>query len=553
MEIVTAVFSMLGGLGAFLVGVKLMSDSMERLADKGMRNMFMKFSGNRFAGVGLGLAVTAIINSSSITTVMVVGFVNAGLLTLAQATSVIMGANIGSTVTAQIAALEGFSVSSFATALALFGVLLTMLSKKDRVKEVGSLIASVGVIFIGLKFTSSAMEIVSENQSFVLFLATIKSPVVLVLIGVAVTAIIQSSAATAVIVLSLVGAGITIGNGGNAPLFIILGSNIGTCITAAISAIGVQTNAKRVALIHLLFNVFGSLIFFVILSLWSTFMDDVLVTLFPGAPQTQIAMFNTFFNVLCTALFIPFVNVFVKLAQIIMPDKKQSSVAEASYMDVRFVTSPSIALTQVSKEIVVMCNDAEQALEIAIDAFMRRDTGKQQDVDDNYRKVVKHNIDITEYLIKLSANVDNVKSEMEITSYHGMLGDIVRIADLSLNIVRYVGHISEKGLVFTNAVNNEVDIMYKKIQEMYSFMIDYILTKSTALIPVVDALEDEIDEMRREFAANHITRLNDGECNPQSGGMYTNLLNNLERIADHITFVVHAGDGPKRNISDEVK
>ena len=300
MDYFWAFIGLLAGLGAFLFGFKVLSESIEKLANSRMRRWFDKTAKSKLAGVGIGTVTTAIIQSSSATTVMVVGFVNAGIMTLYQATAIIMGANIGTTITAQIASLQAFDFIAFVTVFTCIGVFMDMLSKNEKVKTVGVVLAGLGLVFLGLQVMSDSMSIFRDSQSFKNFLTGVSNPFLLLLVGTAFTALVQSSSAVTSLIIVMVGAGLTIGEpGSNGVLFLVLGSNIGTCITAILSSVGASTNAKRASLIHLMFNVFGSIIFTVFLLCWPSFMQDTLVRWFPQA-QTQIAMFHTFFNVIWT-------------------------------------------------------------------------------------------------------------------------------------------------------------------------------------------------------------------------------------------------------------
>ena len=264
MDYITAVLQLIGGLGAFLIAFNILSESVEKLANTGLKKLFNKTSSNRFIGVGIGCLVTMIIQSSSATTVMIVGFVNAGVMTLFQATAMIMGANIGTTITAQIVALNSFDISIWFFILTFIGVFGAMLVKKERTKQILMALAGLGLVFVSLELMSSSMEIFKNSDAFTNALTSINNPFLLLLIGLGITAVLQSSSAVTTIIISMAAAGITIGNGGNSVLYVILGTNIGTCVTALLSSIGADNNAKRASIIHLMFNVFGSIIFFII-------------------------------------------------------------------------------------------------------------------------------------------------------------------------------------------------------------------------------------------------------------------------------------------------
>lgn len=374
MEYVYGVMGLLGGLGVLLFGFKVLSDAIEKLANDRLRSWFSKTSGTgRLAGVGIGLVTTTIIQSSSATTVMTVGFVNAGVMSLTMATAVIMGANIGTTITAQIAALSAFEFSSFVLPFAFIGIFMAMLSKKDKVQTVGYILGGLGLVFVGLDIMGSSMDIFATSDTFKDLLLTIDNPFLLLLIGTAFTALIQSSSAVTTIIITMVGAGLMIGSGGNSVYFLVLGSNIGTCVTALLSAIGANTNAKRAALIHLMFNVFGTILFTIMMLCWPTFSQITFEAWFPGNPQTQIAMFHTFFNTVCVILFFPFINVFVKIATFLIRDKKEKEEQSETFLDDRFLTTPSIALLQAKKEVTRLATLAIDTLRESVNAFINKD------------------------------------------------------------------------------------------------------------------------------------------------------------------------------------
>ena len=345
------VLNLIGGLCLFLFGMTFMGQALERRAGSRLNSLLGKLTGNKWAGLLTGLGVTAIIQSSSATTVMVVGFVNSGLMTLKQSINVIMGANIGTTITAQIAALSSFNISTYMLALSFIGIFINMLSKNDKGKTIGFAIAGMGLLFLGLAYMKESMSGFSESETIRNALANVTNPFLLLIIGLLATALVQSSAAITTIIISMVGAGIAIGGvNGNGVLYVVLGTNIGTCLTALISSIGANTNAKRASFIHLMFNVFGTLIFMILLLAWPTFKASTFDTWFPGLPETQIAMFHTFFNVLCTLLFLPFPQMFVKLSHILIKEKENhKKKVELEFMDERMLEYPSVALGILSK------------------------------------------------------------------------------------------------------------------------------------------------------------------------------------------------------------
>ncbi len=539
---------LLAGLGAFLLGFKILSDNIERLATNKLRRWFDKTSKSRLAGVGIGAGVTAIIQSSSATTVMVVGFVNVGLMSLYQATAIIMGANIGTTITAQIASLQAFNFIGFITVFTCLGVFMEMLSKNEKVKTVGLMLAGLGLVFLGLECMSGAMEIFRDSLKFREFLQSVGNPFLLLLIGVGFTALVQSSSAVTSIVIVMVGSGMTIGNGGNDVLFLILGSNIGTCITAILSSIGANTNAKRASLIHLMFNVFGSVIFTIFLLCWPSFMDMTLARWFT-APETRVAMFHTFFNVICTIIFLPFTKVFVKIATTVIRDKKTAAGGvkaagkpAATLLDARFLGTPSIAIAQANKETAIMAGLAMESLDTAFKAFLEGDESAKAKVEEINGKVAETGRQIVDYLIKISSTDVMTEDEKTISAIHHATGDILRIGELADNITKYTRNCKRDGIEFSAGVIRSLEQMYEKITDLYQNTLEVFDNKDITALKAVDATEEEIDNSRRAIINDHIKRLNEGKCKPESSGVFINLVGNLERAADHLTYVAHAFD-----------
>jgi phosphate:Na+ symporter len=356
MEYFYIICELLAGLGVFLVGCKLLSDNMEKLATKKIKSLFLKTSDKKLVGVGIGCATTALVQSSGLTTVMVIGLVNAGIMTLFQAATIIIGANIGTTITAHIASLQTFKFIEIAIGLTGIGALINVFTSKEKLKTLGNIFSGLGLIFVGLILMQESMVFLKSSPMVVELLESIKNPFLLFLIGIIFTALIQSSSAITSIIISMAAAGILIGGGGNAVLFIILGSNIGSCATSLLSSIGASTNAKRSSIIHLLFNTFGAVIFFVLLVAWDGFMDATFAKIF-DQPATQIAMFHTFFNVLCACIFLPFTKGLVKLSEMIVKDKKQEPVKVIN-MDERMLQYPSVAIGQLTKEMSRMGYEA---------------------------------------------------------------------------------------------------------------------------------------------------------------------------------------------------
>ena len=545
LDYVLAVVALLAGLGAFLFGFKVLSDNIEKLATNKLRRWFDKTGKSRLAGVGIGAGVTAIIQSSSATTVMVVGFVNVGLMSLFQATTVIMGANIGTTVTAYFSVIADIPFIEIITVFTCVGIFMDMLCKKDKSKTIGMMLAGLGLVFLGLQFMGMAMDEFAQQQVVKDFLISVDNRLVLLLAGIIITGIVQSSSAVTTLIVQMVGAGLVIGDPSNSGvLFLVLGTNIGTCVTALLSSIGANTNAKRAALIHLMFNVFGTVIFSIFLLCWPGFMDATIGKWFANDPGLQIALFHTFFNVVCTCLFLPFVNVFVKITtKLIRPRKKgEREAADTVLLDERFLSTPSVAVEQANKAATVMAGRAMESLKIAFDGFVTEDESAKEKVDELNGRVSEMERAIVAYLIKISSQDVSLTDEKLISAIHHSTGDILRISELADNITKYTRNCHRDGIEFSAGVKKSLQDMYAKIDELYQKTLDVFDKKDITAIKAVDRVEDDVDAARKEMIADHIRRLNEGKCKPQSSGIFINLVGNLERAADHLTYVAHAFD-----------
>ncbi len=535
MDYVYKVIMLLGGVGAFLLGFKILSDNIEKLANKGLRRILEKATKNRFIGVAIGMIVTAIIQSSSATTVMVVGFVNAGIMNLFQATAMIMGANIGTTITAQIVALKSFDIATFAIGLVFVGVFMDMLSKKEKTKTCGLMLAGLGLVFLALEFMSDSMSFFRELPEVRDLLTSIDNPFLLLLIGVGITALIQSSSAVATIIISMVSVGLSIGSTPNAVLFLMLGTNIGTCVTALLSSVGATTNARRASTIHLLFNVFGTAVFVVMLLLWKNFAVDVLQKAFPE-PTTQIAMFHTIFNVVSTLIFLPFIKVFIKLSEIIVRDKKKET--RVSYLDERFLNTPSIAVMQATREVAYLGQQAMHALDLSLEGLLKRDSEYKSKVFEIIDNVEECNKNILTYMVKISSKEVSLHDEKKISNLHSVINDFIREAEIADNVVKHTRTMVEKDITFSDEVVQSLyeikDLLARQFENVERVMIK----KDHSVLDNVDKIEDRIDTMRIDLTNGHIKRLEEGKCQPQSSGVFINLISNLERAGDHLNYIV---------------
>ncbi len=534
------IVALCAGLGVFLMGMKLMSDSMEKFANNKLRNLLNSVTNNKLKGVGVGAAVTAIIQSSSATTVMTVGLVNAGVLTLVQSVPIIMGANIGTTITAQIAALQSFDVTTYLELLTVIGAFMALLGRRERTKTIGVILAGLGLLFVGLDIMSGAMADMKDSPFFSETIQTITNPFLLVLIGLVFTGIIQSSSAVTGILVSMAASGIVIGGGGNAVLYVILGTNIGTCVTALLSSIGANTNGKRAAVVHLLFNVIGTIVFMILLLCWPSFYDVTLAVWFENVPATQIAMFHTFFNVVTTLLLLPFSNVLVKLSKIIVKSKKTDKEKVCQFIDDRFLEMPSIAISQAEKEIASAIGVAKSALDIAVDAFVGKNNDRLAEVEQLRGKLLKSSAGITKFLVKVSSEQISYSDEKTLSALHHILTDIDRLAELAENIRRYSQVSQERGLEFSQSVMGEISEMHSKLGDQFAAVLTSVENWNGDLLPQIEERENQIDECKKALLDSHIKRLNDGECKIESSSVFINLVGNLERVGDHLAKIARS-------------
>ena len=541
LDTASSVVLLLVGLGVFLLGFKFLGDSIEKLSASKMRALFHKAAGNRFAGVGIGALATAIVQSSSVTTVMVVGFVNAGVMTLTQAAAVIMGANIGTTITGWLVWLNQFNVMMYAMLLTLVGLVMTMVTKNNKVNTAGTLIASLGLVFVGLEIMSGSMAGVAKEPFVEDALTSVTNPLLLLLIGAGITAIVQSSSAVTSVLIVMAQNGLLIGGGGNGILFVILGTNIGTCITAVLSSIGANTNAKRACLYHLMFNVIGSIIFLIVFWIWGGFYDDVLMQWFHN-DTTCITFFHTMFNVICTCLYLPFIKYLVKLTELMIPDRKKKSKVQSGegFMDKRLLVTPSLALGQLVKQTTYTAGVAIKCLNNAVAGFIAKDDSKLDDMTADVNKVGELSREITDYLLEISAMDISLNEEKLVNVLHRDNIDVVRIADIAENIVGYTHKAIDETLTFSEVVKHDLNRLMGLINEQYELVVNIVENNDLLKIKQSDEIEQEIDATKKRLLDEHIERMSRGECNAENNSLFVSLISNLERVGDHLSLMAHS-------------
>lgn len=542
LDILYAFLSLLGGIGVFLYGMKLMGDSLEMVAGNEIKRMFAKISDNKIIGVGIGAVTTAVVQSSAAVTVMAIGFVNSGLMSLIQAAAIVFGANIGTTSTALIVALgvgglADVKLTVIFAALAGVGAMTIMFSKKDKVKKIGGIITGLGMIFVGLSVMTDSMSIFSESPKIVEFLAKISNPALLLLFGIAFTALIQSSSAVSGIVVTMSVAGLL---GFDQGLYIILGSNIGTCITSLIASIGTSTNAKRTAVIHLMFNVIGVLIFGLV-SISGVFSKMFMPI---NNPAMRIALLHTFFNVVTTIILLPFMNLLVKLVSKMVPEKHKDEKKDEPhlyYLEERLLRTPPVAVAQMKNEVINMAEIAKTNFDVCVDAVMRAKVSDViEDVQRNENTLNFLNREMAKYLVKLS-QVDLSEEDKQLigTTYH-TISDIERIGDYAENISEYAEKLENDGVAFSEGAIKEIGTLKDTINNLYNFVMKTYKEATIDYIADVNYYEESVDKLKEEMSEHHIERMNNGTCTPEVGALYLSLASNAERVADHMTNIAFA-------------
>ena len=530
---------LLAGVGVFIVGMNFLSDALEKSAGSGMKKMLEKISNNRLSGVGIGAGVTAIIQSSSATSVMVIGLVNAGVMTLMQATPIIMGANIGTTITGVLVALKNDYFNMLMYLLAFAGVMMGFF-KSEKIKLAGLLCSGLGLIFVGLEVMSSEQAFGNPlvEELFTNVFKTIDFPLLLIFVGIIFTALIQSSSAATGVVITMVGTGVL---PLELALFIILGANIGTCVTALLASVGANANSKRVALIHFTFNVIGTVLFTALIWIFKEPAVDLLVSIFPGSDpmslQMRVSIFHVIFNVTTTALLIPFTKYLVKYSCLVIKDKKATEeTVTLKYVDDRLLTTPPIALMQVKKEMDYMLYLVEENMNLSFEAMENSTLTSGDTIRSNETIIDFTNGALTKFLIKLSANASE-SDERIIGSYFHVLNDLERIGDHAENFYEIAEEMLGKKIEFSQTGRSDIKKMRDVILNMLVISKDAFENLNKSRLSELVVLEDSVDTMKKELTANHFARLAEGNCSMEVSPYYSSAISGLERVADHLVNV----------------
>lgn len=530
------VLTLIGGLSLFLFGMSIMGQALERRAGGNLRQLLGKLTTNKAAGLLTGLGITAVIQSSSATTVMVVGFVNSGLMTLKQAINVIMGANIGTTVTAWILSLAGIDSSSvwisllkpssFTPVLAMIGIIFYMFCKNDRKKDTGMVLLGFATLMFGMESMSGAVSGLRDVPAFQSLFILFKNPILGVLAGAVLTAAIQSSSASVGILQALAVTG-QVSYGAAIP--IIMGQNIGTCVTAMISSVGANKNAKRAAMVHLSFNVIGTAVWLTVFCLIKAIWSPALLN--EGASLFGIAVAHSVFNVLCTILMLPLSGFLERLVNRLVPDAKQPEIH--SELDERLLTTPPIALERCHEVAADMAQTAVSALKISVSCLQGDVPELAASVREKEEKTDYYEDILGTYLVKLSEKQISASDSAEATKLLKMIGDFERISDHAVNLLESAEEMREKGLTFTEAAASELEVITSAVKEILDLSLAAFLSDDLKAASMVEPLEQVIDQLKEQMRTRHILRMQQGACSIEAGFIWSDLLTSLERTSDH--------------------
>ncbi|WP_461613787.1 Na/Pi cotransporter family protein [Clostridium sp. Marseille-QA1073] len=528
MEVFITVINLFGGLGLFLYGMKMMGDGLENAAGDKLKGIFDRITSNPVKGVLTGAIVTAIIQSSSATTVMIVGFVNAGLMNLYQATAVIMGANIGTTITAQ---LISFQFDALAPAFLAIGAMIVLFTKRKNTKQIGNIILGFGILFLGLELMKNSMSPLANSSFFSELIIKLQGKTILgILLGVVMTAVIQSSSASTGILVALASTGAL---PLNVAVPILFGNNIGTCVTALISSIGTSKTAKKAALIHLLFNVIGTLIFIPLIGHLTGIVQGITPGMGAEAVKRQIANAHSIFNIINTLILMPCIKLLVYIVNRIIPGEDEKEAMGVQYIDERLLETPVIALGQTTNELVRMANKAKDNLELAMDAFNNNNEESLNKVYENEKLINILEDDITRFLVKLSNTEIGEEQKNIVAAMFHVVNDIERIGDHAENIADLASEKMAKHIVFSEEASKELLSMFNYTVSALEMSIDCFKHYNKEKARTVRGVEERIDGLEKELRASHIRRLNTGICNATVGAIFLDVISNFERIGDH--------------------
>ncbi|MCI8585855.1 MAG: Na/Pi cotransporter family protein [Lachnospiraceae bacterium] len=533
---ISVIVSLMGGLGLFLLGMKQMSDGLEKAAGAKMRNILEAVTTNRLMGTLIGILFCAVIQSSSATTVMVVSFVNAGMMTLYQAAGVIMGANIGTTVTSQ---LVSFNLSAYAPVFLFIGVLMTQFVKNDRVKKIGEVVLGFGVLFMGLSVMSGSMSSLKDSPQIANLLGGLENPLLGVIMGTVITAIIQSSSVTVSILLLMAQQGLL-----ELPIcfYIILGCNIGACMSALLASLSGKKDAKRAALIHLFFNIIGTIMIYIVLMVAGGLVLDVIMKISGSDPGRCVANAHTLFKICQVIVLLPFTRGIVNLTYLAVPgeEKTEDSEYQLYYIGKTAMFSPTTAVIEAVMELEHMGALAYENLNRALDALISLDEGKIEKVYAVEKQINFMNHAITDYLVKIGQMTLPIDDSKSIGALFHVVNDIERIGDHAENLADSAKNRIKDNIAFSGSGLEELKEISAKVNTILEYSIDMFAHNSREHMQDIMNLENEIDEMERKFQKNHVERLTKNECTAASGMIFSDAISGYERVADHATNIAYA-------------
>ena len=542
-SILTAILTLLAGIGVFLVACTMMSSNLESAASRRLKQLFSHTGNNKLVGVGIGTLGTAAIQSSGAVTVMVIGFVNVGIMSLTQAATIIYGANIGTTVTAQLVALGLSGSNSLSTtvifaAFAGIGAFMMLFAKSDAWKKTGGILTGFGMLFVGLSMMANAMDEFAALESVKLFLASIRNPLLLVLLGAIITAIIQSSSVMTSIAITMAVTGLISLDQG---IYLTMGSNIGSCVVAIIAGLTSGVAAKRTAMIHLIFNVLGVILFLCVGGLMQLFTGGlysfgILFERFFHTPQLQLAMFHTFFNVCTMLVALPLTNTLVRLACKMVKDRPSAPTDEPHlyFLDPQMLRTPVVAIRQLKAEVENMAQMALQNYQRSIRDVTTLNDSERDEFNRTERQLNYLNRELVHYALLLSNNQLSQFDHQYLVSTIRTVSDLERIGDYAKNIIEYADSLRQQEVRFSDYALNEIDQMNTLISRLYDAAMQAYHKMDMTALGLANQIEDEIDQLTDEMERNHIQRLALGICKPQAGTEYISLAQNSERVADHL-------------------
>ena len=544
---ITIIFALLGGLGLFLFGMQLMSEGLEKAAGARLRGILEFFTKNRFVGMLVGIAVTAVIQSSSATTVMVVSFVNSGLMSLLQATGLILGANIGTTVTGQLIA---FDLSAIAPLMVMIGVVMTMFCKKVNVKQIGEIVLGFGMLFMGLNYMSESMAALRESPKIVELLQSLTNPFAAILMGFVITAVLQSSSATVGIIIVMAAQGLL--EFAICP-FLILGCNIGSCVSALLASLGGKKDAKRAALIHFLFNVIGSAVSFVILLFAVTPITDFLLQISGGNVARAVANAHTSMKIFEVVLLFPFMGWIVKLTYKFVPgsDKEPEDGFELKYINEGKMLTPSTAYINGIHEIERMGRMAITNLKLSMEALCDLDEQKIESVYKTEAYIDFLNRKITDYLVKVNEIELPIQDAEAMGGLFHVVNDIERVGDHAENFADSAKSRIERKLEFSDKAKKQMREMTADVIQILEYSLDMFTSKSKEHMQDIIELEDRIDAEEKKYQQSHVKRLTKGKCTPESGMLFSDTISGLERVGDNATNIAFSILEPTGTLDEE--